>query len=434
MFIDIDEAFSWIESFTNLEKNTKDRKRKYRSERMKVLLDSFGNPQNEYKIIHLAGSKGKGSTSVLISSALTQLGVQTGLYTSPHVLHYRERIQINGSTLPDSEYIETADFMRRNLVSGLPGNTEPTTFELLTLMSFLIFKKNGCHWCVVETGLGGRLDATNALSPEAVVLTPIEKEHTQWLGKDLISIASEKAGIIKPKRPVFSAPQSKEVEILFRNTARALDAPFQLLTDIVQSIDSEIGIGGTRYSINYIDKKSIHGSLNLIGQIQVWNAALALQTLTYLFPDVDLSIWLIGFQKAYLPARMEVLSSSPLIVCDGAHTPRSISLALTTFQQLIKSQKERTLLFACQDDKEIHDIAGILAREFSSIVITKPGFFKQSHPSRTFEVFSALNRNSILEENPAAALELCIGKKNPLLIIGSFFLAGEILRIYRGNY
>jgi len=388
MFSDVDDAFNWIESFTNLEKSTKDLKRKYRPERMSVLLDYFGNPQNSFKSIHLAGSKGKGSTSALLSAALTEGGFRTGLYTSPHVLHYKERIQINGKELADSEYMETAAFIRSHLSADLPGGTEPTTFELLTLMGFLLFQKHKCEWCVIETGLGGRLDATNAVMPEAVLLTPIEKEHTQWLGNDLLSIAAEKAGIIKPGKPVFSAPQHPEVENLFRQRAGELASSFTILSDIIEKIESDITVSGTRFNISYKKgRASLSGELSLIGQIQAWNTALALEALEAILPEVKTAVWLKGFRKAVLPARMEILSTAPLIVCDGAHTPRSVSMAMTTFSELTRDCDRTTLLFACQDDKEIEEIAPLLSDHFSRIIITTPGYFKKSNPFRIYEVF-----------------------------------------------
>ncbi|MDA3956516.1 Mur ligase family protein [Oceanispirochaeta sp.] len=429
---DIDDAFAWIESFTNLEKNVKDLKKKYRPDRMFSLLDHFGNPQDDFKIIHIAGSKGKGSTSVLLASALAQKGLKTGLYTSPHVNHYRERIQVNRSVLPDDLYVDMINHIREQLDFELPGYTEPTTFELLTLLAYLLFQKEHCEWCVLETGLGGRLDATNTVHPEAVVLTPIEKEHTQWLGEEILSIAREKAGIIKKEVPVFSSPQRVEVEALFREISLEKNAPFHYLPDSISGIESSVNLDGTGFILNKREGPVLRGQLSMIGHIQPWNAALALELLIFLFPDEELHTWLKGFEKASLLAHMEVLSTEPLILCDGSHTPQSVRMALDTFLDLSARFKHKNLLFACQDDKEVYDIASLLSDSFSSIVITTPGYFKKSHPSAVHKIFASMFDNCILEEDPSRALKLLLGADDPILILGSFFLAGEIKKLYRG--
>ena len=431
-FTHIDDAFSWIESFTNLEKNTKDLKRQYRPDRMIILLNHFGNPQKDFKIIHIAGSKGKGSTSVLLASALVQKGFKTGLYTSPHVLHYKERIQIDRSILRDDQYTETISYIREHLDIEMPGQTEPTTFELLTLLAYLIFQKQECQWCVLETGLGGRLDATNTVNPNAVVLTPIEIEHTQWLGNDILSIAREKGGIIKECVPVFSSLQKEEVKVLFQQLSLQKNAIFHYLPDEVKGIESTVTLDGTSYIIEKYNKKPVEGRLSLIGHIQAWNAALALEVLCHLYPEEDKQVWLQGFEKAMLSAHMEILSTNPLVVCDGSHTPRSIKMAMDTFNDLTSAYEKKNLLFACQDDKEVSDIAALLQDSFNSIVITTPGFFKASHPELVYGVFSSMNDSCTLEKDPISALQLLLSEKGAILILGSFFLAGEIKQFYRG--
>lgn len=429
-FVDIDEAFTWIESFTNLEKDAKERKRHYRPERMAEVLEYFGNPHLACRVIHTAGSKGKGSTSVLLASALSQNGWKTGLYTSPHVLHYRERIQIDSSPLEDQKYIDCISSIKEKLDIRLPGRTEPTTFELLTLLAFQLFKEENCDFCVIETGLGGRLDATNAVKPEASVLTPIELEHTQWLGDTLEAIAGEKAGIIKPDTPVFSAPQKAEVESVFRRKASEQNAPFKILNEQIKNIDSTVSSEGTSYTIEYRDGRNVVGKLRLPGHIQAWNAALALSVLTTLYPEVDESIWLEGFAKANLPGRMEILSKDPLIVLDGSHTPRSVTLALESFYSISNENADKILLFACQDDKDAETMAGILSGAFSKIVITTPGFFKKSSPERVYKAFSSIRKGCILEEDPGKALKLVLAEEMDVLIMGSFILAGAVKEIY----
>ncbi|MDC7232330.1 MAG: bifunctional folylpolyglutamate synthase/dihydrofolate synthase [Spirochaetales bacterium] len=428
-FKSVDEAFSWIESFTNLEKNAKERKRHYRPERMAEVLQQFGNPHLNPKVIHLAGSKGKGSTSVLTASALSSNGWKTGLYTSPHVLHYKERIQIDGSPLDDDVYIRQISFIRNSLSSELPGGTDPTTFELITLLAFLIFKDEACDFAVIETGLGGRLDATNAVRPIASVLTPIELEHTQWLGDTLEAIAREKAGIIKKGVPVFSAPQPEGVEEIFREKAESEGSDFSILSRSVSEIESTVSVQGTAFTIHYKTGESVKGRLAMAGHIQAWNAALSLSVLSGLFPAVDNRVWLKGFSQAVLPGRMEIVSKEPVLVLDGSHTPRSVSLAVNSFQSICPGDREKVLLFACQDDKDALSMAEILTPLFSRVIITVPGYFKESHPRRVFDAFTTYGDNCILEEDPEEALKAAQTGKNDLLIMGSFMLIGMIKEI-----
>lgn len=429
-FKTIDDAFSWIESFTNLEKDTREIKRFYRPERMVDVLEHFGNPHLACRVIHTAGSKGKGSTSVLLASALTMNGWKTGLFTSPHVLHYRERIQIDSSPLEDQKYMDCISSIKQGLDIRLPGGDDPTTFELLTLLGFMLFKQEGCDFCVIETGLGGRLDATNAVKPLASVLTPIEMEHTQWLGNTLEAIAGEKAGIIKPDTPVFSAPQKSNVETVFRQIASEKNAPLKILNEEIESIDSTVTAGGTAYVIKFNNGEQIKGTLALRGHIQAWNAALAFTVLRTLFPEVDQSVWLKGFSTAFLPGRVEILSSDPLVVLDGSHTPRSVALALESFNEISKKTSDSVLLFGCQDDKDAGAMAAVLSPAFKNIVITTPGFFKKSSPRRVFEAFSSLRDGCILEEDPAKALKLALEYKSDVLILGSFILAGAVKELY----
>ncbi len=430
----IDEAFQWIESFTNFQKHAKGATRKYRVERMQLLLDHFGHPERAFKSIHAAGSKGKGSTCALLAGALNSQGFKTGLYSSPHVRHYRERFCINGTFPADGIFVSLIRKIRENLPSRLPGeegDEEPTTFELLTLTAFLLFKEQNCQWAVIETGLGGRLDATNVLFPEAVVLTPMELEHTSWLGNTLAEIAREKAGIIKEAVPVFCAPQEEEALVVVRKQALKMHCPFTLASHGIERVASSLSIEGSRYAISCTDGTRLEGRLKLCGREQVWNMILALKVLKGLFPSRMVRDWLPGMENVHLSARMEILNRKPLWICDGAHTSRSVSLALNAFFEICKAQgiENKYLLFACQDDKDFQHMAGILAPSFDRVIITRPGSFKKSHPAMVYESFKKAAASVHLEEElPSAftAVRSLCKSRDALLILGSFFLAGEI--------
>ena len=227
-FTDPEEIFLYFESFTNLERSMSFTEREYRLDRMRYLLDLFGNPQNKLKIIHVAGSKGKGSTAAATASILSSLGYKTGLYTSPHLITYRERITHAGVFIDDRDLIKTGNKIWKILeIENIPFPDPPTTFELLTLYAFLVFSDTACEWAVIETGIGGRLDATNVTVPEASVITPIEMEHADILGDSIEKIASEKCGIIKEGKPVFVSPQKEEpLSVIKKNCWREEFSPF----------------------------------------------------------------------------------------------------------------------------------------------------------------------------------------------------------------
>ncbi len=432
MFETLQEGFRWIESFTNLEKKPDRVKRFYRLERMSSLLEIFGHPEKDFKAIHIAGSKGKGSTAVLIASALHEAGFVTGLYTSPHIRTYKERIRINGEYLSDDHYLKSINHIYTILITGnakksLPGGDDPTTFELLTLLGFLIFSRFSCEWAVIETGLGGRLDATNVIQPEMAIITPIELEHTQWLGNTIEKVASEKAGIIKPGIPCVITKQKKEALTVLQSVAGSLGAEILDSSSMYRISQLNIHLHGTSAKILSLSGEPLQIHLKMIGKIQMENAVTALTALNNLLPSIPVATWLKGFEDAMLPARMQILKRDPLIITDGAHTPNSFQTAVNDFS-VLQGNKESILLFGCGDDKDSETMAEI-ASGFSHIFITSPGFFKKSHPEITADIFSKKCSRIELIKDPVDAY-LAIRKRYPhmpLLICGSFFLSAEII-------
>ncbi len=223
----------WIYSFTNLEKS---RTRYLAQESMQLekiawLLERLGNPHHGQRIVHIAGSKGKGSVAFLLACRLTGRGFRTGLYTSPHLLDLRERIRMDGRMIPEEEFFRLAEEIRA-IVESVPGKSlEPTFFDIFTAMAFAWYRRREAEWWVVETGLGGRLDSTNVVQPAVSVITSISKEHTELLGRRLREIAREKGGIIKPGTPVAVAGNRPEVMVVLREIARERRAPLHYLPD-----------------------------------------------------------------------------------------------------------------------------------------------------------------------------------------------------------
>ncbi len=272
----VDETFAYFESFTNLEKvKLTNRQRSFRLDRIETLLAYFDDPHNSFKSFHIAGTKGKGSTAAMLASILESDGHRTGLYTSPHVSSYLERINVALLPPEESMLVCLANRIRErieSLPSDLPGDFPPTTFELLTLLAFLVFRESRCEYAVLETGIGGRLDATNVVSPEASLLTPLDLEHTELLGDTIEQIAVEKGGIIKPGVPAFCGYQSESAKKIFRDICRERGAPLYFLDDEISLLDVDHKPEGTRYTIQVKGRNTVSLSLSLRGRVQAENA------------------------------------------------------------------------------------------------------------------------------------------------------------------
>ncbi|MGP1529490.1 MAG: bifunctional folylpolyglutamate synthase/dihydrofolate synthase [Treponema sp.] len=407
----------------------------------------FAQPQCTYKTIHSAGSKGKGSTSIMMASLLHALGYKTGLYTSPHVNDFRERITECGRFFADGVY-ERAYAAVQKGVSALVTDEaaqKPTWFELVTLTAFVLFNQEKLDWAVFETGMGGRLDATNVLRPEACLLTRIELEHCAYLGDTIPKIAAEKAGIIKRGVPVFCAAQQPGALAVFTQKAADTDSPFFYVPDALKSMHTAVSAKGLdlvlefsqSHAIGALFSRPIHTVLPFFTLVQAENALLAVCAFKYLYPEAPESLIEAALQKAWLPARFQVIRFDPLIVFDGAHTLSSIQNAVDTFFQLTCAQA--VLVFACAADKDPGAFAPVFLGKVSDIMLTIPGDFKKGDLPRVHEAFTAAFKQEkdvliTASEDFSAVLtgafQKSIREKRPLLVIGSFYLAAEAQRIY----
>ncbi|MGI5172313.1 bifunctional folylpolyglutamate synthase/dihydrofolate synthase [Treponema sp. OMZ 840] len=451
-------AFSrWLENYLNFEKNPK--KDIFKLDTMKFLCAEFGNPQNTYKSIHIAGSKGKGSVSAFCASILEEAGFKTGLYTSPHVEDIRERITAPTHFFTEEEYsnalqafIPAADLY---ISSRLNGRKKPTWFELMTLFAFFCFRNCKTQWAVFETGMGGRLDATNVLHPQACAITTIELEHTEYLGSTTEAIAYEKAGIIKPDIPVCIARQSADVKKVFKAKAAKEHTPIFFIEDIVTHIhyireksgieilfapDAFCALNGSVFF-----SRPIKAHLKLHGAFQTENAALAAAAVKTALPDIDEQTIERGLEKAFLPGRFEIIhtkvrNKALTIVIDGCHTPNSIRGTLETF--FADFGPSAHLLFACAEDKDVDSMASIIKDSpcsFSKINLTIPGKAKHSDYDKTLKSFYTRFEKSLLNADKDYtalihnAFEQAAAENKALLCAGSFYLAGEVKKAIQKN-
>ena len=435
-----EQVVSFMEGFTNLERRTdKYSVRTYRLDRMQALMQRLGDPQDSYSTIHVAGSKGKGSTASFIAKGLEAKGFRVGLYMSPHVSDYRERFTLCGRFIDDATLIETGNDLKERLEGfrfcDTLGENDPTTFELYTAFAFILFKRMGCQWAVIETGLGGRLDATNILKPKACVITPIELEHTNILGDTIEKIAIEKSKITKPLTPVFVSPQKPEAASVFRNEAKAQKAPIHEFDDEVTELGTSFSNGVQKVDVHFKDGFSTQYELTMLGDVQAQNSALALMVLR------SLGLYVPGetekaFEGNRLPGRMESIGWERPLILDGAHTHNSMDHLLYTFRQLHPG-KEGLCIFGAVEGKDHSSMAESILRAFDKVIVSRPGTFKKSDPKALYDLmtdtasanaeFKGKEIHLECEAEDALGLAKGITKSGePILVCGSFYLAGAV--------
>ncbi|MGL4981703.1 MAG: bifunctional folylpolyglutamate synthase/dihydrofolate synthase [Treponemataceae bacterium] len=411
------------------------------------LAEKLGNPQKHFKCIHIAGSKGKGSTATMLANVLQKAGYRTGLFTSPHILSFFERITQAGNPFASSIYETSASefFKIFNLIpqNEFPQGILPSWFEMVSAYSFLCFKNAKCEYVVVETGLGGRLDATNIINPEFCIITPIEHEHAEILGNTLPQIAGEKAGIIKKNIPVISAKQKKTVLKTLKNYAQRQRADFFYTASHIAI--KKITINDYAMTVEFLLKKSrqkIEFHMNLLGTVQAENALTVIFTMGTFFPHISLDLVLAAIGKVKIAGRFEIVpiksqDKTATIIFDGAHTQNSIINTIQTFKKIFKQQKS-FLLFSCAGDKNAKNLARIFKKyHFQKIFVTIPGTFKKANFNQIKTEFAYIasktrahfyaneDFSSIIKQ----AIDLSIEDNAKLFVTGSFYLITEVKKV-----
>jgi len=437
-FRDSEAIFEYLMKYVNVEKG---QATVFKLDRMFGLAEALGNPHLGRLTIHVAGSKGKGSVSTMCARILADAGFRTGIYTSPHLLRWKERIAFADREMPEEILIQSMEeilpLVEGRQAGDFPGGELPTYFELTTLLAFCAFRRTGCNAQVIEVGLGGRLDSTNIVDPDVSVITPIELEHTQFLGDTLGKIAFEKAGIIKPGKPVRIASQKEEAFNVFASVSAERASPLRIvgkdtLIDgiIVDESGTQCVLHMTGIGDNGADR-TMTVRCPMPGVIQAQNMALAAEAVCTVLPGIEADHIVSGLGKARLPARFEILDCGQRMVLDGAHTPESVRHTLTTMEAVFKGPK--ILLFACAIDKHHGQMAGILAGHFRKCIVTTPGSFKQSSPEDVFASFVKAGNQAELEPSLPKALDTAMAaarsENAALLVTGSFYLCAEVRKI-----
>ena len=400
--------------------------------RMEAMLDRLGGPQNQVPAVHIAGTKGKGSTAALCDAALHAAGHRTGFYSSPHLHAFRERIR------RDSEPISGDRFA--GLVEGLwplheelkddPDVGPLTLFEYLTAMAFQCFAQDRTDVQVIEVGLGGRLDATNVLDAGVCVITSISLDHTAVLGDSIGEIAADKAGIIKPGATVVIAPQTPEALSPILAACEKNEATPILVGRDITWEDGHFGTDGQRFKVRGRNGEyDLH--IPLLGTHQLENAAAALAALEALSSqgiDVPRQAIQTGFEKVDWPCRMEILSRSPLLVADGAHNVYSVESLLKSLPKYL--EYDRLILVAgFSKDKNVAGMAQALGVKADTIFAAASRHPRSMTPAEVAGLFGKAGTKATEAPTPADALKMaldCAGEKDMVLATGSLFLAAEI--------
>lgn len=401
-------------------------------ERMNVLLAKLGNPQDELKVIHVAGTNGKGSICRYVYEVLQTAGYKTGLYTSPFIEVFNERIEFDGKYISDEDlnrYTEVVLAKSKEMVEE--GDESPTEFEVVTAIAFLYFKEKKADYVVLEVGLGGRGDSTNVVkAPLASIIASISLDHTDRLGETIPEIAFEKAGIIKAGCPVISSTDREDAKEVFRKKSAKLGAPFydaqQLSYEIKdQTLEGycfETQIFGQRYDIE----------ISMVGRHQIQNALAALYAIVLMNREgtiaVDLEAIKRGFKKAKHIGRFEIMRRDPFVIIDGAHNPDG-SKALQ--EAVLKHFAGKRILMAVGilSDKEVDEVLDNFLAVTEEFVVTEPANPRKMTAEELSKKITAKGGKCIIMESPRDAIEYVktrYGEYDLILCAGSLYLIGEI--------
>ena len=422
-------ALDYLYSFVDysLKHSSELAKADFNLDRMFALMESLSDPQKKYPIIHVAGTKGQGSTSALCASALRAAGYTVGLYTSPHLEDYCERIQVNGEPISHNELTGLVDEIKPH-VAKIPMLT---TFEITTALGFMAFAKRGVDAAVIEVGLGGRLDATNVVTPRVSVITSLSMDHMAVLGDTLAKIAGEKAGIIKQGVSVVSSPQKPEALEVLERVARERDAS---LTLVGRDVPFEI-VGSSLDGQSFI----IHNSreafrIPLLGSHQLSNAATAYAALKASGLSITDEAIQTGFSQVKWPARFEVARREPPVIFDSAHNDDSFAKLRETLETYFPGRPV-TLIFGASEDKNIPGMFREMKSKIKKLIVTRA-----DHP-RALEVEkiqqladqAGVGHDAVTPVSSALARALELSAKDGSIVLsaGSMFVTAEVMKEWK---
>lgn len=419
------QALDYLYSFVDysLKKSSELARADFNLERMHALLARLGDPHRAYPVLHVAGTKGKGSVSALCASALSAAGYKTGLYTSPHLQDYAERIQVDGAPVSHADLAALVEEIKPH-VAAVP---KLTTFEITTALGFLYFARRKAGAAVIEVGLGGRLDATNVVTPRVSVITSLSYDHMAVLGNTLTLIAGEKAGILKPGVPVVSSPQVDEALAVLEKVANERDCSLTLIGRDIAFEPGEHALDGQDLTL-VTRHSSLALRIPLLGQHQVVNAATAYAALKASGLDVPEDALRRGFASVRWPCRFEVVRREPPVVLDSAHNQDSFARLRETLDEYFPGRPVY-LVFGASEDKNLAGMFAEIQPRLARLIATKadhpralePGYLLEAAWQAGVEGEAAAPVGVAL----ARALELA-GERGLVLSAGSMFVTAEV--------
>lgn len=398
-------------------------------ENISSLLSELGEPQKYINAIHVGGTNGKGSTAAFIYSILNAKGYKVGLFTLPHLFSIQERIQINNTPI-SKEFIGLFKKVR----NVIPLNMEVTYFEFLTAMAFKYFFDQEVDWAVIEVGMGGRFDATNLIHPKVSIITNIDYEHTDYLGKDLRKIAIEKGGIIKKEGILVTAIREPENLSLMKEICHSLNAEIHPIDrDFEVETDTQ-EIMRTRFSFKDKERFFENIEIPLAGEYQVDNAACAIKA-SVILNDLG---WEIGeedikrgLKNVCWRGRFDVIKRKPVVICDGAHNPSGIKSFVESFVRLF-TYNRLFVIFGVMNDKDFSKMGEFIIPHADSLILVEPNVERALDPEIMLNDFKRYKREILVIKDVRAAIDHALsraGEKDIICIVGSLYLVSEALQI-----
>ena len=447
--MDYEAALAYIESFIDYERSPdfSRQARFYNLDRISLLLELLDNPHDRLKIIHIAGSKGKGSTAALVASVLTHAGYKTGLFTSPHLITPRERCRIDGALISETDvafYIEKLKSAIETVSASEFGRV--SFFEIYTALAFSYFADKATDFAVIEVGLGGRLDATNVVTPITTVITPIGLEHTTILGQTYTEIAGEKAEIIKQGCPLALAPQHPEAQAVFEKVAGERKAPIievekNSCTSAPRLVQDDGGVPvAQQFDVETDSERYSQLTMPLLGHHQFVNATTAIAAIEclkqkgYIIPKTSVYA---GFKNVKWRGRIQRIMSSPIVVLDGAHSPISMEALCCTIRQSFR-YTQVIFIVSLMKDKNLTAIGDIISQTADSVIATQVSNNPRVIPAEEIQyTWKGICKRVATCSTPEKAIEKALSDASPtdlICITGSLYLVGQALKIFKSNF
>ena len=428
------QALDYLYSFIDYESMPRPRDAEhYDLRRMDELLERLGNPHLKARTVHVAGTKGKGSVAAMIASVLTNSGYRTGLYTSPHLHTFNERVRVDGELITDEEITALVKKLKpeEQAVNERATYGKLTTFELITVLGFMYFDLKKVDFQVIEVGLGGRLDATNVVQPEVSVITTIGFDHMEVLGNTITEIAAEKAGIIKRDGIVVSSSQVDEAEKVIASVCREKNA------ELIK-VGSDVTFWGNEYDVDY-QNFLVNGRLDryeltipLIGDHQLINATTAVAALEVLSEKgfaITKESMRNGMSKVNWPGRLQLLSTKPLLVVDGAHTPESVRRMRESLEKYFSFDKA-IVIIGSSSDKDISGIVEELTPLFGKAIITRSIHPRSMSADTIVKEFRRRGVQAVVVDDFSEVLSVALsmaGENDLVCATGSLFIVAGVI-------